>query len=107
MVKGDTLIGIATLSISCPIASLLAEVLISRYRLVGYSLEAMWLLSLTASVVCIYMPRKFTGVTHKNLLYTYLGWLKQLFINPRCACAARVTVVGLCVRPSVRPSVNR
>ena len=53
MVKGDTLIGIVTLSISCPIASLLAEVVISQYRLVGYSLEAMWLLSLTASVVCI------------------------------------------------------
>ena len=28
-------------------------------------------------------------------------------INPRRACAARVTVVGLCVRPSVRPSVNQ
>ena len=28
------------------------------------------------------------------------------FINPRRACAARVTVVGLCVRPSVRPSVR-
>ena len=53
MVKGDTLIGIATLSISCPIASLLAEVVISRYRLVSYSLKAMWLLSLTASVVSI------------------------------------------------------
>ena len=53
MVKGDTLIGIATLSISCPIASLLAEVVISRYKLVSFSLKAMWLLSLTASIVSI------------------------------------------------------
>ena len=53
MVKGDTLIGIATPSISCPIASLLAEVLISRYRLVSKSLKAMWLLSLIAFVVSI------------------------------------------------------
>ena len=27
-------------------------------------------------------------------------------INPRRACAARVTVLGLSVRPSVRPSVQ-
>ena len=27
-----------------------------------------------------------------------------IIINPRRACAARVTVVGLCVSPSVRPS---
>ena len=53
MVKGDTLIGIATLSISCPIASLLAEVVISRYKLVSFSLKVMWLLSLTASIVSI------------------------------------------------------
>ena len=29
-----------------------------------------------------------------------------MFINPRRACAARVTVVVLSVRPSVRPSVR-
>ena len=34
-----------------------------------------------------------------------LNFVFVMFINPRRACAARVTVVGLCVSPSVRPSV--
>ena len=49
---------------------------------------------------------KCTGIigigTSKFVFYREVS-----FINPRRACAARVTVVGLCVRPSVRPSVNR
>ena len=53
MVKGDTLLGIATLSISCPIASLLAEVVIGRYKLVSYSLKAMWLLSIICCVLSV------------------------------------------------------
>ena len=45
-ISGKTVIGVATVSISCPIASLLAEVLISRYKLVSFSLKALWLLSI-------------------------------------------------------------
>ena len=47
------LIGIATVSFTCPIASLLAEVLISRYKLVSFSLRAMWLLSVVASLISV------------------------------------------------------
>ena len=35
-------------------------------------------------------------------MYVLYGWI----INPWCACAARVTVLGLCVLPSVRLSVT-
>ena len=52
-VRGETLLGIATLSISCPIASLLAEVVISRYKLVSYSLKAMWSLAIVGSVISV------------------------------------------------------
>ena len=51
--SGKTLIGIATLSISCPIASLLAEVLISRYKLVSCSLKAIWLLCIADCVISL------------------------------------------------------
>ena len=52
-IKGETLLGIATLSIACPIASLLAEVVIGRYKLVSYSLKAMWLLSIICCVLSV------------------------------------------------------
>ena len=45
-------LSIATIScISIPIASLLAEVVVTRYKLVRYSLKAMWLLSIVASII--------------------------------------------------------
>ena len=43
-------------SISCPITSLLAEVVISRYKFVSHSLKAMWLLSLIASIITLCVP---------------------------------------------------
>ena len=52
----------------------------------------------------------FDAVTKYQLRFVCLDELWHIqsnIINPRRACAARVTVVGLCVRPSVRPSVNR
>ena len=41
-----------------------------------------------------------------NNLYKPTARTLVPFINPRRACAARVTVLGLSVRPSVRPSVR-
>ena len=49
----ESLIGIATVSISCPIASLLAEVVLSRYKLVSFSLKVMWLLSIVDCVISL------------------------------------------------------
>ena len=49
----EALIGIATVSVSCIIASLLAEVLISRYKIVSFSLKAMWLLCIADSVISL------------------------------------------------------
>ena len=43
----------ATLSVSCPIASLLAEVIISRYKLVSFSLKAMWLLAIAGTIMTV------------------------------------------------------
>ena len=42
-----------TVAISCLIVSLLAEVVISRYKLVSYSLKAMWLLSIISAIITI------------------------------------------------------
>ena len=52
-IVGDGVISVTTLLISCPAASLLAEVVISRYKLVSYSLKAMWLLSFVGSVISV------------------------------------------------------
>ena len=41
----------ATFSISCPIASLLAEVFIGRYKFISYTLRAQWLISVAGSVI--------------------------------------------------------
>ena len=49
----EALLGIATLSIPCPIASLLAEVVISPYKLVSWSLKAMWFISIVGSITSI------------------------------------------------------
>ena len=53
MVKSLRLLCMATLSISCPVASLLAEVVMSRYKLVSYCLKAIWLLSVVSAIVSI------------------------------------------------------
>ena len=53
MVKSLPLLCMATLSISCPVASLLAEVVMSRYKLVSYCLKAIWLLSVVSAIVSI------------------------------------------------------
>ena len=58
-IKGETLLGVATLSISCPIASILAEVAFGRYKLVSFSLKAMWTISVFTCIVSI-MPRVST-----------------------------------------------
>ena len=50
---GETVITVTAIYISCPIASLLAEVLISRYKLVSYSLKALWLLSIVDCVISV------------------------------------------------------
>ena len=39
--------------IPCPIVSLLAEVVISRYKLIIYSLKAMWLLSIISVIITV------------------------------------------------------
>ena len=40
-------------AISCPVASLLAEVVVGRYKLVSWTLRALWTVSLTGSVIAI------------------------------------------------------
>ena len=53
-VQEKYILGFAILScILIPIVTLLAEVVIGRYRLVSYSMKAMWLLSIVCSVISI------------------------------------------------------
>ena len=55
VVQERYILGIATLScVLIPIVTLLAEVVIGQYRLVSFSLKAMWLLSIVGSVFSIY-----------------------------------------------------
>ena len=54
VVHERNILGLATLPcVLVPVVSLLAEVVIGRYRLVSYSLKAMWLLSIVCSVFSI------------------------------------------------------
>ena len=55
------------IAISSPITSLLAEVIIGRYKLASHSLKAMWLLSLIASIISLCLP-----VTKSSLYITSL-----------------------------------
>ena len=41
-------------------------------------------------------------ICRDGVMNEFLFWCRHPLVNPRRACAARVTVVGLCVRPSVR-----
>ena len=75
-----------------------------------YCIEQYWKRFLTRAVhvytscytKCALLPK-----SHKlNLLATHLkSGLQYVIINPRRACAAMVTVLGLSVLPSVRPSL--
>ena len=47
------LISLPVLSVSCPIASLLAEVVIGRYKLMSYTLRALWLLSIISALISL------------------------------------------------------
>ena len=47
------LISLSVLSVSCPIASLLAEVVIGRYKLMSYTLRALWLLSIISALISL------------------------------------------------------
>ena len=47
------LTSLSVLSISCPIASLLAEVVIGRYKLMSYTLRALWLLSIISALISL------------------------------------------------------
>ena len=52
-------------AISCPVASLLAEVVVGRYKLVSWTLRALWTVSLTGSVIAIlfeYCPSTASSV---------------------------------------------
>ena len=52
----------AMFSISCPIASLLAEVVVGRYKFISYTLRAQWLLSVVGSVITVgeyYLQTKY------------------------------------------------
>ena len=82
VVQERYILGIATLScVLVPIISLLAEVVIGQYRLVSFSLKAMWLLSIVGSVFSIYeeaMPMDKTKLFTFHLIvfvtpYIFLG----------------------------------
>ena len=51
--KSTYLISLSVLSVSCPIASLLAEVVIGRYKLMSYTLRALWLLSIISALISL------------------------------------------------------
>ena len=56
--EGKSLIGIAVVSaILLPIISLLAQVVIGRYKLISYSLRILWILSVIASIISIFEER--------------------------------------------------
>ena len=67
VVQWKSLIGIAMLSLTFPIASLIAEVATGRYQLVSYCLKAMWLLSLVSSLISVCEESLPVA---KSLLYT-------------------------------------
>ena len=67
---------ISIMTISSPITSLLAEVVISRYKFVSHSLKAMWLLSLITSITTLCVP------VEKSIVYlTSLVILPQLLLT--------------------------
>ena len=55
---------------------------------------------------CLIIHVNYPHIAKHNVCPTNHFLAMVLVVNPRRACAARVTVVGLCVRPSVRPSVR-
>ena len=64
------LIMVIIFSISCPLAGLLGEVVVGRYRLISHSLKALWLLSIAGSVISIaeyYLPT--AGDTMYNIQF--------------------------------------
>jgi hypothetical protein len=64
-------------SISCPIASLLAEVVVGRYKFISYTLRAQSLLCVVGSVIIVgeyYLPTNI-GSTSQEIGYYLLGIL--------------------------------
>ena len=61
--------------LSCPIASLLAEVVVGRYKFISYTLRAQWLLSVVGSVITVgeyYLPTNISS-TSQEIGYYLLG----------------------------------
>ena len=51
---------LATFAIFCPLASLLAEVIVGRYQLISHSMKVLWLLSIAGTILSIcqyHLPR--------------------------------------------------
>ena len=59
-------------AISCPIAGLIAEVIVGRYKLISYSLRGLWLLSIASCVlsICEYCVPK-AGHTTTRIFYVH------------------------------------
>ena len=84
--KGKYLIAIAVVStILLPVISLLAQVVIGRYKLISYSLRILWILSVIASIISIFeesLPvAKTTLLTVQLLIILMPGcWLFGAFL---------------------------
>ena len=66
---------IIMITISCPLAGLLGEVVVGRYRLISHSLKALWLLSIAGSVISTaehYLPR--AGNAIYNIQFFLVLW---------------------------------
>ena len=62
----------ATYAISCPIASLLAEVFIGRYKLVSYTLRVLWLLFIAGSMISVCEYCLLIPSSASNMIIHYL-----------------------------------
>ena len=81
--KGEALIGIAALpTILLPIVSLLAQVLIGRYKLISHLLKTLWVFSIAASiisVVCVGVPNTILFTVQLLLVLIPYYWLTGAF----------------------------
>ena len=86
LTEGKYLIGIAVVStILLPVISLLAQVVIGRYKLISYSLRILWILSLIASIISIFeenLPVAKTTLLTIQLLVILIpsGWIFGAFL---------------------------
>ena len=93
LVQLNSIIYSVAFAVSCPIASLLAEVVVGRYKFISYILRAQWLLFLSGTVGAVCYYYLITPNTTSYLLGHYLIAIPAIVIKG--AYSAVVISLGL------------